>query len=165
MTRHYGQLSGDFTSYWGYAAEQCQVWMDQEIASLNARVTAMQNAGSLTGRKRAQAFAAGIEAQKTLDYYNQYNVFWQPQDPQPLTTGGQGYVDGGEVVDVSNFERDNSDNYPTAPLTDDSYSDPKTAPAPLTDDSYSEPKTAPQIVDSYAEDSPVGEKLTEGDAY
>merc|ERR1712002_576348 len=99
MTRHYGELSGDFTSYWGYAAEQCQVWMDQEIASLNARVTAMQNAGSLSGRKRAQTLAAGVEAQKTLDYYNQYNVFWQPQDPQPLTTGGDGYAD--DVVDVS----------------------------------------------------------------
>merc|ERR1711970_1652503 len=30
----------------------------------------------------------------------------------PLTTGGNGYVDGGDV-DVSNFERD---NYPAAPL-------------------------------------------------
>jgi hypothetical protein len=101
MTRHYGQLSGDFTSYWGYSAQQCQTWMDQEIASLNARVTAMQNAGSLPGRKRAQALAAGIDAQKTLGYYNQYNVFWQPQDPQPLSIGGQGYDD----VDVSGFSR------------------------------------------------------------
>jgi secreted trypsin-like serine protease len=119
MTRHYGQLSGDFTSYWGYSAQQCQVWMDQEIASLNARVTAMQNAASLTGRKRAQALAAGIEAQKTLDYYNQYNVFWQPQDPQPLTTGGQGYDD----VDVSGFSRStqNGDSSAVKLTAGDSY--------------------------------------------
>merc|ERR1739840_2290 len=104
--------------------------------------------------------------------WGQCNVFWQPIDAAPLTTGnGDGYVDGGDV-DISNFERD---NYPAAPLTDatDGYSEPKTvdtAPltdasysetktvdaAPLTDGSYSEPKTAPQIIDAgetYAEDS------------
>merc|ERR1712029_1224991 len=61
--------------------------------------------------------------------------FWQPIDAAPLTTGGNGYVDGGDV-DISNFERD---NYPAAPLTDgtDGYSEPKTVDsAPLTDDSY-----------------------------
>merc|ERR1739842_291675 len=100
---------------------------------------------------------------------SQCNVFWQPIDAAPLTTGGNGYVDGGDV-DISNFERD---NYPAAPLTDatDGYSEPKTvdtAPltdasysetktvdaAPLTDGSYSEPKTAPQIIDAgvYAEE-------------
>merc|ERR1739842_36999 len=85
--------------------------------------------------------------------YSQCNVFWQPIDAAPLTTGGNGYVDGGDV-DISNFERD---NYPAAPLTDatDGYSEPKTVDAaPLTDGSYSEPKTAPQIIDAgvYAEE-------------
>merc|ERR1712002_231887 len=65
----------------------------------------------------------------------------QPIDAAPLTSGGNGYVDGGDV-DISNFERD---NYPAAPLTDgtDGYSETKTvdAAAPLTDGSYSDTKT------------------------
>merc|ERR1712080_128592 len=52
--------------------------------------------------------------------------------------------------------------HPTAPLTDDTYSDPTTGShptAPLTDETYSETKTAPQTVDPYGEDAePV--KLT-----
>merc|ERR1712050_613399 len=72
-------------------------------------------AGSLTGRKKAAALAKGIKAQETLNKYSQCNVFWQPIDAAPLTTGGNGYVDGGDV-DISNFERDNSDAYPAAPL-------------------------------------------------
>merc|ERR1711992_92870 len=108
-----------------------------------------------------------------LNQYNQCNVFWAPVDAEPLTAGGDGYVDGGNV-DVSNFERD---TYPSEPLTDGTYSDPKTvdsAPltddsysetktvdsAPLTDGSYSEPKTAPQTEGSYEDAPPV--KLTQG---
>merc|ERR1712072_1430663 len=103
--------------------------------------------------KKAAALAKGIKAQETLNKYSQCNVFWQPIDAAPLTTGGNGYVDGGDV-DISNFERD---NYPAAPLTDatDGYSEPKTVDtAPLTDGSYSEPKTAPQTdAGAYTEDS------------
>merc|ERR1711953_1427719 len=101
----------------------------------------------------------GLKAQETLNKYSQCNVFWQPIDAAPLTTGGNGYVDGGDV-DISNFERD---NYPAAPLTDgtDGYSEPKTVDsAPLTDGSYSEPKTAPQTEGSYDDAPPV--KLTQG---
>merc|ERR1712012_177000 len=115
-------------------------WMDGELSRLNQEVADMQNAGSLTGRKKAAALAKGLKAQETLNKYSQCNVFWQPIDAAPLTTGGNGYVDGGDV-DISNFERD---NYPAAPLTDgtDGYSEPKTVDsAPLTDDSYSETKT------------------------
>merc|ERR1712233_235171 len=46
----------------------------------------------------------GIKAQETLNKYSQCNVFWQPIDAAPLTTGGNGYVDGGDV-DISGFER------------------------------------------------------------
>merc|ERR1712012_760769 len=112
-----------------------------------------------TGRKKAAALAKGLKAQETLNKYSQCNVFWQPIDAAPLTTGGNGYVDGGDV-DISNFGRD---NYPAAPLTDgtDGYSEPKTVDsAPLTDDSYSEPKTAPQTEGSYDDAPPV--KLTQG---
>merc|ERR1712117_92531 len=155
MTCQFGQQSGSFSSYWGYSAQQCQTWMNGELSRLNEEVAAMQNAGSLTGRKKAAALAKGIKAQETLNKYSQCNVFWQPIDAAPLTTGsGNGYVDGGDV-DISNFERD---NYPAAPLTEgtDGYSETKTVDtaAPLTDGSYSEPKTAPQIdAGSYSEDS------------
>merc|ERR1712072_1678146 len=37
-------------------------------------------------------------------WYSQCNVFWQPIDAAPLTTGGNGYVDGGDL-DISGFER------------------------------------------------------------
>merc|ERR1711874_357311 len=190
MTCHYGQQSGDFSSYWGYSAQQCQAWMDQEIQSLNARVAAMQDVGSLTGRKRAQAFAAGIEAQKTLDTYSQCSVFWEPVDPQPLIQPQppQGYTEEG-AVDVSDFGRENQpltdneesysepqtavDPYPSEPPVDTHSSEPLVDPypseplvdpypsAPLTDDSYSEPKTAPQTVDPYNKDSSTAD-LTEG---
>merc|ERR1711971_1458509 len=171
MTCQFGQQSGSYSSYWGYSAQQCQTWMNGELSRLNQEVADMQNAGSLTGRKKAAALAKGIKAQETLNTYSQCNVFWQPIDAAPLTTGGNGYVDGGDV-DISNFERD---NYPAAPLTDatDGYSEPKTVDtvpltdasysetktvdaAPLTDGSSLEPKTAPQIIDAgetYAEDS------------
>merc|ERR1712184_148109 len=175
MSCKFGQVSGSFSSYWGYSAQQCQTWMDGELIRLNQEVADMQNAGNLTGRKKAAALAKGVKAQETLNKYSQCNVFWQPIDAAPLTTGGNGYVDGGDV-DISNFERD---NYPAAPLTDatDGYSEPKTvdsAPltddsysetkavdaAPLTDGSYSEPKTAPQTEGSYDDAPPV--KLTQG---
>merc|ERR1711971_1537502 len=77
--------------------------MNGELSRLNQEVTDMQNAGSLTGRKKA-ALAKGIKAQETLNKYSQCNVFWQPIDAAPLTTGGNGYVDGGDV-DISGFER------------------------------------------------------------
>merc|ERR550517_821297 len=64
----------------------------------------------------------GGEGSGDPEQVRQCNVFWQPIDAAPLTTGGNGYVDGGDV-DISNFERD---NYPAAPLTDgtDGYSEP-----------------------------------------
>jgi len=125
MTCHYGQKSGDFSSYWGYSAQQCQNWMDQELASLNARVEAMQTAGSLTGRKRATVLDSGIKAQKALENYNQCSVYWEPRDAQPLTNqyNGHGEEEGYEGgVDVSGFDRNQ------APLTtgQDSYSEQQT---------------------------------------
>merc|ERR1712088_1297172 len=104
MSCKFGQVSGSFSSYWGYSAQQCRTWMNGELSRLNEEVAAMQNAGSLTGRKKAAALAKGIKAQETLNKYSQCNVFWQPIDAAPLTTGGNGYVDGGDV-DISNFER------------------------------------------------------------
>merc|ERR1712008_275484 len=104
-------------------------------------------------------------AQETVNKYSQCNVFWQPIDAAPFTTGGNGYVDGGDV-DISNFERD---NYPAAPLTDDTdgYSEPKTVnTAPLTDGSYSETDnidTAPLKDASYSEPKTVNTApLTDG---
>merc|ERR1712113_869631 len=104
MTCQFGQQSGSYSSYWGYSAQQCQTWMDGELSRLNQEVAEMQNAGSLTGRKKAAALAKGLKAQETLNKYSQCNVFWQPIDAAPLTTGGNGYVDGGDL-DISGFER------------------------------------------------------------
>merc|ERR1712152_15693 len=168
MTCQFGQQSGSYSSYWGYSAQQCQTWMDGELSRLNQEVADMQHGGSLTGRKKAAALAKGLKAQETLNKYSQCNVFWQPIDAAPLTTGGNGYVDGGDV-DISNFERDNADAYPAAPLTDASYSETKTVDAaPLTDGSYSEPKTAPQIdAGAYTDDSAdlTGEVKAPGPVY
>merc|ERR1712013_386549 len=97
MTCQFGQQSGSYSSYWGYSAQQCQTWMDGELSRLNQEVADMQNAGSLTGRKKAAALAKGLKAQETLNKYSQCNVFWQPIDAAPLTTGGNGYVDGGDL--------------------------------------------------------------------
>merc|ERR1712141_167133 len=78
MTCQFGQQSGSYSSYWGYSAQQCQTWMNGELSRLNEEVAAMQNAGSLTGRKKAAALAKGIKAQETLNKYSQCNVLWQP---------------------------------------------------------------------------------------
>merc|ERR1712218_511785 len=104
MTCQFGQQSGSYSSYWGYSAQQCQTRMDGELTRLSQEVTDMRNAGNLTGRKKAAALAKGIKAQETLNKYAQCNVLWQPIDAAPLTTGGNGYVDGGNV-DISDFER------------------------------------------------------------
>merc|ERR1712088_98552 len=145
MTCKFGQVSGSFSSYWGYSAQQCQTWMDGELTRLTQEVTDMQNAGNLTGRKKAAALAKGVKAQETLNKYRQCNVFWQPIDAAPLTDDS--YSDT-KTVD-------------TAPLTNASYSETKAVDAaPLTDGSYSEPKTAPQTAGSYDDAPPV--KLTQG---
>merc|ERR1712001_561198 len=104
MTCQFGQRTGSYSSYWGYSAQQCQTWMNGELPRLSQEVTDMQNAGSLTGRKKAAALAKGVKAQETLNKYALCNVLWQPIDAAPLATGGNGYVDGGNV-DISDFER------------------------------------------------------------
>merc|ERR1711956_124484 len=170
MTCQFGQQSGSFSSYWGYSAQQCQTWMNAELSRLNEEVAAMQNAGSLTGRKKAAALAKGIKAQETVNKYSQCNVFWQPIDAAP-TDATDGYsepktVDTAPLTDGSYSETKTVD---TAPLTDASYSETKTVvAAPLTDGSYSEPKTAPPIdAGAYTEDSAdlTGEVKAPGPVY
>ena len=95
MSCNQGRLSGDFSSYWGHS-DQCQAWMDGERSRLNQEVTAMQNADSLTGRRRAKVLASGLKAQNTLSYYSHCNVAWTPavdlsnfgQETDSLTAGG-----------------------------------------------------------------------------
>merc|ERR1712032_1395582 len=62
--------------------------------------TIITDGGGLIDIKKAAALAKGIKAQETLNKYSQCNVFWQPIDAAPLTTGGNGYVDGSDV-DIS----------------------------------------------------------------
>jgi len=87
MSCNQGRVSGDFSSFWGHS-DQCQAWMDGEQSRLNEEVTAMQNADSLTGRRRAKVLARGLKAQNTLSYYSRCNVAWVP------------------AVDLSNFGRE-----------------------------------------------------------
>merc|ERR1711962_602547 len=101
MSCFYGQTSGDFSSFYGYSAQQCQTWMDNEISSLNARIVAKDNAGSLIGRKKAQVIGSGLKAEAVVQRYNQCSVYWAPASTQPLTDGANGY----NSVDLSNFGR------------------------------------------------------------
>jgi len=87
MSCNQGRVSGDFSSFWGHS-DQCQAWMDGEQSRLNDEVLAMQNADSLTGRRRAKVLARGLKAQNTLSYYSRCNVAWIP------------------AVDLSNFGRE-----------------------------------------------------------
>jgi hypothetical protein len=134
MSCQQGGVSGDFSSYWGHS-DQCQAWMDGERSRLNEEVTAMQNADSLTGRRRARVLASGLKAQKTLSYYSHCNVAWTP------------------AVDLSNFGRETdsltaggvySNPHPgppaglTVPVTEgpSSVPLPHSASQPLPDESY-----------------------------
>ena len=127
MSCHQGRVSGDFSSYWGHS-DQCQAWMDGEVRRLNQEVdAAIQNADSLTGRRRAEVLARGARADSTLQYYSQCTVAWTP------------------VVDLSNFGRE------TDSLTADGgvYSNPHPGPpggltAPVTEGPA--PHSAPQPV-------------------
>jgi kallikrein len=95
MSCNQGRVTGDFSSYWGHS-DQCQAWMDGEMSRLNQEVTAMQNADSLTGRRRAKVLASGLKAQNTLSYYSHCDVAWTPavdlsnfgQETDSLTAGG-----------------------------------------------------------------------------
>merc|ERR1719350_2655783 len=109
MTCQFGQQSGSFSSYWGYSAQQCQTWMNGELSRLNEEVAAMQNAGSLTGRKKAAALAKGIKAQETLNKYSQCNVFWQPIDAAPLTTGSYSEPKTAPQIDAGAYTEDSAD--------------------------------------------------------
>merc|ERR1719432_639258 len=70
--------------------------MDGERSRLNQEVAAMQNADSLTGRRRAKVLASGLKAQNTLSYYSHCNVAWTPavdlsnlgRETDSLTAGG-----------------------------------------------------------------------------
>merc|ERR1712192_44322 len=137
MSCHQGRVSGDFSSYWGHS-DQCQAWMDGEVGRLNQEVdAAIQNADSLTGRKRAEVLARGAKADSTLHYYSQCTVAWTPDD----------------VDQVSNFARE------TDSLTAGTggYSNPHPGPpggltAPVTEGPapHSVPQQAPHSVPQQA---------------
>merc|ERR1711971_1239870 len=133
MSCHQGRVSGDFFSYWCHS-DQCQAWMDGEVDRLNQEVdAAIQNADSLTGRKRAEVLARGTKADSTLHYYSQSTVAWTPaldlsnfgretdsltasvggySNPHPGPPGGltapvtEGPSSGPAVEQVSNFGQD-----------------------------------------------------------
>jgi len=143
MSCHQGRISEDYSSYWGYS---CQAWMDGEVSRLNQEVAAMQNADSLTGRRRVEVLARGLKAEKTLTHYGKCGVAWTP------------------VVDLSNFGRETdsltagasgySNPHPgppgglTVPVTEGPA--PHSAPQPVP---HSVPHTAPHSVPQQAPES------------
>merc|ERR1712046_239987 len=88
---------------------------------LNQEVLAMQNAESLTGRRRAKILATGVKAQNTLNHYSQCSISWTlsnfGRETDSLTSSG-GYSDphpgppGGRTPPVT-----------PSPLSDGSASD------------------------------------------
>merc|ERR1712203_888989 len=100
MTCQFGQQSGSYSSYWGYSAQQCQTWMNGELSRLNQEVAGMQN--GVTHRKE-EGCCSGQGAQGTGDPEQVQPVqrLLAAHRRCPLTTGGNGYVDGGDV-DISN---------------------------------------------------------------
>merc|ERR1719273_1871992 len=101
MTCQFGQRTGSYSSYWGYSAQQCQTWMNGELTRLSQEVTDMQNAGNLTGRKKAAALAKGIKAQETLNKYSQWQPHWQEEGGRP----GQGNQGSGDFEQVCPVQR------------------------------------------------------------
>merc|ERR1712083_518261 len=139
MSCYYGQVSGDFSSYWGYTTNICQNWMNDKLNNLYSQQT------------NAPARAATI-IQKLIDEYQRCSVRWN-EPAAPLT-------------DVSDFERDSYGEQSQPQVQDDSYSEPLNTnndgySEPLTntgddyadirDDSYSEPLTNNNDNDGYSE--------------
>merc|ERR1719309_958417 len=77
MSCHYGDISGDYSSYNGYTSDVCQEWMDTKIADLE------------TKRDGAGKYGRIFEAQ--IQGFRQCTVNWEAS-AEPL-------------VDVSSFER------------------------------------------------------------
>jgi len=77
MSCHYGDISGDYSSYNGYTSDVCQEWMDTKIAHLE------------TKRDGAGKYGRIFEAQ--IQGFRQCTVNWEAS-AEPL-------------VDVSSFER------------------------------------------------------------
>merc|ERR1719228_613366 len=77
MSCHYGDISGDYSSYNGYTSDVCQQWMDTKIADLE------------TKRDGAGKYGRIFEAQ--IQGFRQCTVSWEaPAEP---------------LVDISSFER------------------------------------------------------------
>merc|ERR1712032_1650120 len=79
-------------------AAHCAAKFQQEPTKLKIRCEEWDTQNQTEPRPHQDRYV------QTLNKYSQCNVFWQPIDAAPLTTGGNGYVDGGDV-DISGFER------------------------------------------------------------
>lgn len=132
--------------------------MDGEMSRLNQEVTEMQNADSLTGRRRAKGLASGLKAQNTLSYYSHCNVAWTP------------------AVDLSNFGRETdsltagggySNPHPgppaglTVPVTEgpSSVPVPHSASQPIPDQGY--PETSYEVEPSSPPASALSSQVKE----
>merc|ERR1712115_382966 len=98
ITCHYGQASGDYSSYWGYTTNVCQNWMD---TTLNALYTQKEAAGKF-----------GNILQRVIDQFFKCSVRWE-QPAAPLT-------------DVSDYGRDSLGGQRETQEINEGYSEPQT---------------------------------------
>merc|ERR1739844_285062 len=152
MSCHYGDISGDYSSYNGYTSDVCQEWMDTKIAHLE------------TKRDGAGKYGRIFEAQ--IQGFRQCTVNWEAS-AEPL-------------VDVSSFERkpetgysntdtnaDQTDTYEdTKADQTDTYADTKADQTDTYEDTNADQTDtnadtkADQTVNSYSDDS-SGVKITQ----
>merc|ERR1719228_3147998 len=141
MSCHYGDISGDYSSYNGYTSDVCQQWMDTKIADLE------------TKRDGAGKYGRIFEAQ--IQGFRQCTVSWDaPAEP---------------LVDVSSFERKPETGYSNTDTNADqtnTYADTKADQTDTYDDTkadqtntYDDTK-ADQTNNSYSDDS-SGVKITQ----
>ena len=93
MSCHYGDISGDYSSYNGYTSDVCQEWMDTKIADLEKK------------RDGAGKYGRIFEAQ--IQGFQQCTVQWDtPAAPLVDVSSfgrhqGQGYGDTNDSQDTS----------------------------------------------------------------
>merc|ERR1719228_2392703 len=133
MSCHYGDISGDYSSYNGYTSDVCQQWMDTKIADLE------------TKRDGAGKYGRIFEAQ--IQGFRQCTVSWEaPAEP---------------LVDVSSFERKPETGYRNTDTNADqtnTYADTKAdqtdTKADQTDNSYSDDSSGVKITQqTYTDDN------------
>merc|ERR1712215_40994 len=144
MSCHYGDISGDYTSFNGYTSNVCQVWMDTKIADLEKK------------RDGAGKYGRIFEAQ--IQGFRQCTVNWEaPTAPLVDVSSFERKPDQGYGNTDTKAEQIDTDSFPdtNADQTDGSYSDDSSA-VKITQQTYTDDNSklvSTQDTDSYAQDT------------